>query len=193
MTSFYSLNIADAAKLLKRTYFSGGTVAASIADINYVKRREGIEELFEDGTIPFLSIASLCHGFKVLNSLTIPAISRHTSSLATYLRDILVALRHPNGTSVCTIYGSRSSKVFGVTLTLIWSGGLFHATIDQQSMIPEGLSAMVQTRIGEQLEVIDQEITGLKKELSKMLVIEASLSEIAKNFELMGLESEKQQ
>ncbi|XP_050935603.1 molybdenum cofactor sulfurase isoform X5 [Cucumis melo] len=100
----------DAAKLLKRTYFSGGTVAASIADINYVKRREGIEELFEDGTIPFLSIASLCHGFKVLNSLTIPAISRHTSSLATYLRDILVALRHPNGTSVCTIYGSRSSK-----------------------------------------------------------------------------------
>ncbi|XP_038901663.1 molybdenum cofactor sulfurase isoform X4 [Benincasa hispida] len=100
----------DAAKLLKRTYFSGGTVAASIADIDYVKRREGIEELFEDGTIPFLSIASLCHGFKVLNSLTIPAISRHTSSLATYLRNILVALRHANGTSVCTLYGSCSSK-----------------------------------------------------------------------------------
>lgn len=100
----------DAAKLLKRTYFSGGTVAASIADIDYVKRREGVEELFEDGTISFLSIASLCHGFKVLNSLTIPAISRHTSSLATYLRNILVALRHANGKSVCTLYGSCSSK-----------------------------------------------------------------------------------
>ncbi|XP_022947409.1 molybdenum cofactor sulfurase isoform X2 [Cucurbita moschata] len=100
----------DAAKLLKKTYFSGGTVAASIADIDFVKQREGIEELFEDGTIPFLSIASLCHGFKILNSLTIPAISRHTSSLATYLRNVLAALRHENGTRVCTLYGSCSSK-----------------------------------------------------------------------------------
>ncbi|XP_022149605.1 molybdenum cofactor sulfurase isoform X2 [Momordica charantia] len=100
----------DAAKLLKKRYFSGGTVAASIADIDYVKRREGIEELFEDGTIPFLSIASLSHGFKVLNSLTVPAISRHTSSLATYLRNILVALKHENGTSVCTLYGSCNSE-----------------------------------------------------------------------------------
>ncbi|KAA0041084.1 histone-lysine N-methyltransferase ASHR1 isoform X3 [Cucumis melo var. makuwa] len=51
---------------------------------------------------------------------------------------------------------------------------------------------MVQTQIEERLEVFDQEITELKKELSKILVIEASLSEIAKNFELMWLQSEKQ-
>lgn len=96
--------ITDAAKLLKKTYFSGGkwfsglmslcdqystyylyssqlhitgTVAASIADIDFIKRREAIEELFEDGTVSFLSIASIRHGFKTLNSLTVSAISRY--------------------------------------------------------------------------------------------------------------------
>ncbi|TYK06185.1 histone-lysine N-methyltransferase ASHR1 isoform X3 [Cucumis melo var. makuwa] len=52
---------------------------------------------------------------------------------------------------------------------------------------------MVQTRIEEQLEVFDQEIAGLEKESSKMPVIEASLSEITKNLELMRLQTEKQQ
>lgn len=53
-----------------------GTVAASIADIDFVKRRKGVEELFEDGTISFLSIASISHGFKILNSLTTSAITQ---------------------------------------------------------------------------------------------------------------------
>ncbi|EFH51195.1 hypothetical protein ARALYDRAFT_912014 [Arabidopsis lyrata subsp. lyrata] len=64
----------DAAKLLKKTYFSGGTVAASIADIDFVKRRERVEEFFEDGSASFLSIAAIRHGFKLLKSLTPSAI-----------------------------------------------------------------------------------------------------------------------
>ncbi|KAA0033837.1 Ty3/gypsy retrotransposon protein [Cucumis melo var. makuwa] len=52
---------------------------------------------------------------------------------------------------------------------------------------------MVQTRIEEHLELIDQEIAGMKKEINKMPVIELSLSEIAKNLELMRLQFEKQQ
>ncbi|XP_058218468.1 molybdenum cofactor sulfurase isoform X1 [Rhododendron vialii] len=101
----------EAAKLLKKSYFSGGTVAASIADIDFVKRREGIEEFFEDGTISFLSIASLHQGFKILNTLSMSAISRHTSSLATYARKILSTLRHGNGGYVCTLYGRHESEV----------------------------------------------------------------------------------
>ncbi|KAJ7949642.1 Molybdenum cofactor sulfurase [Quillaja saponaria] len=109
----------DAAKLLKKTYFSGGTVAASIADIDFVKRRQGIEELFEDGTISYLSIASISHGFNILNSLTISAISRHTTSLALYMRKMLLALRHENGASVCTVYGSHSLKVCHVMGSIV--------------------------------------------------------------------------
>ncbi|KAF5948976.1 hypothetical protein HYC85_014933 [Camellia sinensis] len=138
-----------------------GTVAASIADIDFVKRREGVEEFFEDGTISFLSIASIHQGFKILNSLSMSAISRqikakiqlakhphgsdgcerkfagdmikweysmlkqrpfcsdtsmsssmsrHTASLARYVRNILLALRHENGDRVCTLYGNHKSK-----------------------------------------------------------------------------------
>ncbi|KAK7405438.1 hypothetical protein VNO78_06733 [Psophocarpus tetragonolobus] len=99
----------DAAKLLKKSYFSGGTVSASIADIDFIKRREGIEELFEDGTVSFLSIASIRHGFKILNSLTVSAISRHVASLALYTRKMLLAMRHGNGSSVCILYGHHNS------------------------------------------------------------------------------------
>ncbi|KAA8527170.1 hypothetical protein F0562_008601 [Nyssa sinensis] len=101
----------EAAKLLKKTYFSGGTVAASIADIDFFKRRDSVEEFFEDGTISFLSIASIHHGFKILNTLTVSAISRHTASLAAYIRNTMLALRHENGYGVCTLYGMHNSKV----------------------------------------------------------------------------------
>ncbi|TYK05419.1 histone-lysine N-methyltransferase ASHR1 isoform X3 [Cucumis melo var. makuwa] len=52
---------------------------------------------------------------------------------------------------------------------------------------------MVQTRIEERLECIDQEIAGMKKELNKVPTIEVSLTEIAKSIDLMRLQSEKQQ
>lgn len=100
----------EAAKLLKKTYFSGGTVAASIADIDYVKRREGIEESFEDGTLSFINIASIRHGFEILNTLTTISISRHTSSLARYTRNMLLALRHADGEEVSKIYGMEYIK-----------------------------------------------------------------------------------
>ncbi|XP_010272265.1 PREDICTED: molybdenum cofactor sulfurase isoform X4 [Nelumbo nucifera] len=111
----------EAAKLLKKTYFSGGTVAASIPDIDFIKRREGFEESFEDGTQSFLSIASIHHGFRIIHSLTASAIARHTSSLATFVRNMLLALRHENGASVCILYGMHGAKVpkhkFGPTVT----------------------------------------------------------------------------
>lgn len=54
-----------------------GTVLASIANIDFVKRRESVEQLFEDGTLSFLSIASIRHGFRIINSLTMRAIRRY--------------------------------------------------------------------------------------------------------------------
>ncbi|XP_047326781.1 molybdenum cofactor sulfurase isoform X2 [Impatiens glandulifera] len=101
----------EAAKLLKKNYFSGGTVAASIADIDFFKRREGVEEFFEDGTMSFLSIASLQHGFKILRTLTVSSISRHMDSLANYVRRKLATLRHGNCEHVCVLYGKAKSKV----------------------------------------------------------------------------------
>ncbi|KFK43865.1 hypothetical protein AALP_AA1G184100 [Arabis alpina] len=101
----------DAAKLLKKTYFSGGTVAASIADIDFVKRRERVEDFFEDGSASFLSIAAIRHGFKLLKSLTSSAIWMHTTSLSMYVKKKLQALRHGNGAVVCVLYGSENLKI----------------------------------------------------------------------------------
>ena len=82
-----------------------GTVAASIADIDFVRRRQGIEELFEDGTASFLSIASVRHGFNIINSLTVSAIFRYTK-----LFDV----------TVCRLFKSWKIK------DLYWSMHLLH-------------------------------------------------------------------
>ncbi|TYK29287.1 transposon Tf2-1 polyprotein isoform X1 [Cucumis melo var. makuwa] len=52
---------------------------------------------------------------------------------------------------------------------------------------------MVQTRTKERMELIEQEIAKMKKEMSKIPMIELSLIKITKNLELMRLQSEKQQ
>ncbi|CAN6173194.1 unnamed protein product [Urochloa humidicola] len=110
----------EAASLLNKTYFSGGTVAASIADIDFVQKRNSIEQVLEDGTISFLSISSLRYGFKIIDTLTISAIARHTACLATYVRKKMMDLKHSNEKNVCIIYG-QASKVkdlkMGPTIT----------------------------------------------------------------------------
>lgn len=53
-----------------------------------------MEELFEDGTISFLSIASIHHGFKILNSLTESAISRYV--IVCYFHNAFYTVRKIN-------------------------------------------------------------------------------------------------
>ncbi|KAL0912300.1 hypothetical protein M5K25_018264 [Dendrobium thyrsiflorum] len=100
----------EAARLLNKKYFSGGTVSASIADIDFVKKRENIEQLFEDGTVSFLDIASIRHGFHIINRLTMLSIARHTASLATYTRNKMLELKHGNGLKLCILYGRTVEK-----------------------------------------------------------------------------------
>ncbi|CAK7355477.1 unnamed protein product [Dovyalis caffra] len=109
----------DAAKLMTKTYFSGGTVAASFADMDFVRRREGIEELFEDGTISFLSIASIRQGFRILNSLSPSMMSRHTAALTMYVKKMLLGLRHEHEANVCTIYENHDLKVATLLFQLV--------------------------------------------------------------------------
>eukprot|EP00897_Mesotaenium_endlicherianum_P001042 jgi/Mesen1/10939/ME000095S10267 len=68
----------DAAEVLRgKAYFGGGTVEASIADADFVRRRKRPEEWLEDGTTSFLAIAALRAGFSSLRQLGgMPAISR---------------------------------------------------------------------------------------------------------------------
>ncbi|XP_010281005.1 PREDICTED: molybdenum cofactor sulfurase-like, partial [Phaethon lepturus] len=58
------------APLLRKTYFGGGTAAAYLAGEDFYYPRKSIAERFEDGTVSFLDIIALKHGFDVLEKLT---------------------------------------------------------------------------------------------------------------------------
>ncbi|KAJ9586444.1 hypothetical protein L9F63_019908, partial [Diploptera punctata] len=61
---------------------------------------------FEDGTLPFLSIMALHHGFLTLYDLAgnMAAIAEHTFSLARYLFKYLLTLHHSNGAPATVMY-----------------------------------------------------------------------------------------
>ncbi|XP_066208847.1 molybdenum cofactor sulfurase [Saccopteryx leptura] len=94
------------APLLRKTYFGGGTAAAYLAGEDFYIPRQSVAERFEDGTISFLDVIALKHGFDTLERLTggMENIKQHTFTLAQYTYAALSSLRYPNGTPVVRIY-----------------------------------------------------------------------------------------
>uniref|UniRef100_A0A5F8GKW1 Molybdenum cofactor sulfurase n=2 Tax=Monodelphis domestica TaxID=13616 RepID=A0A5F8GKW1_MONDO len=91
---------------LQKTYFGGGTAAAYLVGEDFYVPRKSVSERFEDGTISFLDIIALKHGFDILERLTggMENIKQHTFALAHYTYTVLVALRYPNGAPVIQVY-----------------------------------------------------------------------------------------
>uniref|UniRef100_A0A8C2DY40 Molybdenum cofactor sulfurase n=1 Tax=Cyprinus carpio TaxID=7962 RepID=A0A8C2DY40_CYPCA len=56
----------EAAEVLRKTYFGGGTAAAYLVAEDYFVPKPNVVSRFEDGTISFLDIISLHHGFETL-------------------------------------------------------------------------------------------------------------------------------
>ncbi|KAM5305334.1 molybdenum cofactor sulfurase isoform 2-T2 [Glossophaga mutica] len=94
------------APLLRKTYFGGGTAAAYLAGEDFYIPRQSVAERFEDGTISFLDVIALKHGFDALERLTggMENIKQHTFALAQYTYTALSSLRYPNGAPVVRIY-----------------------------------------------------------------------------------------
>ncbi|KAL1508879.1 hypothetical protein ABEB36_003701 [Hypothenemus hampei] len=94
-------------EVLRKKYLGGGTVLMALSSQNVMIPRPNIHERFEDGTINFLSIISLTHGFETLCRLQLNPnlISRHTFNIAKYIHENLSELRHSNGKSVAVLYG----------------------------------------------------------------------------------------
>ena len=92
--------------LSKDHYFGGGSVEMYSTTRNINVNRRKLHERFEDGTVNFLSILHIRHGLKALRSsiTTMEHVSIHTYSLAKYLYDLLVQLKHNNGNSLAEIY-----------------------------------------------------------------------------------------
>ncbi|XP_066435213.1 molybdenum cofactor sulfurase isoform X2 [Eleutherodactylus coqui] len=98
--------------LLKKTYFGGGTAAAYLSKEDFYVPKDSISDRFEDGTVSFLDIIALKHGFDVLQKLTggMENIRNHTHALATYTYSVLSALHYTNGQPVICIYGDTEVR-----------------------------------------------------------------------------------
>uniref|UniRef100_A0ABK0LNA4 Molybdenum cofactor sulfurase n=1 Tax=Rattus norvegicus TaxID=10116 RepID=A0ABK0LNA4_RAT len=95
------------APLLRKGYFGGGTAAVYLAGEDFYIPRSSVAERFEDGTISFLDVIALKHGFDVLERLTggMVNIQQHTFALLHFTHSALSSLRYPNGAPVVRIYG----------------------------------------------------------------------------------------
>nr|XP_012223051.1 PREDICTED: molybdenum cofactor sulfurase 1 [Linepithema humile]XP_012223052.1 PREDICTED: molybdenum cofactor sulfurase 1 [Linepithema humile] len=114
--------------ILRKVYYGGGTVDVALSSEMFHKKRQVLHQRFEDGTVPFLSIASLQYGFEIFSKLTVDQISRHVFSLAKILYHSLLMLHHCNGKPVVKLYADsdyedRSSQGGIVTFNLIRSNG----------------------------------------------------------------------
>ncbi|XP_031593761.1 molybdenum cofactor sulfurase isoform X1 [Oreochromis aureus] len=96
----------DAADILKKTYFGGGTAAAYLSGEDYYVQAANISDRFEDGTVSFLDIIGLNHAFEALYRITggMHNIQQHTFGLARYTYMLLSSLCHGNGRPVAHIY-----------------------------------------------------------------------------------------
>ncbi|XP_057668674.1 molybdenum cofactor sulfurase 3 isoform X1 [Diorhabda carinulata] len=96
----------DSENVLRKKYYGGGTIEMVLSERNLFVPRRNVSERFEDGTLPFLSIISLTHGFDTIKrlKLTFNSISKHTFSLAQYVYRHISTLHHFNGQPVATLY-----------------------------------------------------------------------------------------
>ncbi|EKE39067.1 hypothetical protein ENUP19_0061G0112 [Entamoeba nuttalli] len=94
--------------LMQKSFFGGGTVVMSDCDTHFCLLHESGCQRFEDGTISFLSIASLKYGFEQQDHFGVQNIQNHVMSIVDYLYDKLSKLTHSTGLPVFEIYGKHA-------------------------------------------------------------------------------------
>ncbi|XP_053323232.1 molybdenum cofactor sulfurase [Spea bombifrons] len=101
---------------LQKRYFGGGTAAAYLSGEDFYVPKSSIADRFEDGTVSFLEIIALKHGFDTLERLTggMKNIRNHTHALASYTCSVLSALRYANGQRVIHIYSDTEVRTWDV-------------------------------------------------------------------------------
>ncbi|KAJ4460370.1 Molybdenum cofactor sulfurase [Paratrimastix pyriformis] len=99
----------EAAQILQKTFFSGGTVVTAEADAHFHQWHVDLHARFEDGSLPWLNIAALRYGFAALREAGgMDVIRRHVFSLMDWAYDRLSSMRHRNGQPLCIFYGNHA-------------------------------------------------------------------------------------
>ena len=75
------------------------------------------ESAFEDGTPNYLALPAIGFGLQYIASIGIDTIHKRVQCLTGWLLDRLGELRHSNGTPLARVYGPRSTRRRGGTVT----------------------------------------------------------------------------
>lgn len=105
----------DAAKKLRRPWYSGGTITFSsvVGDGHYLTPGPAS---FEDGTVNYLSLPAIEQGLNYIDSIGIETIHNRVICLTGWLIEELVALCHSNGRPVIQLYGPANMHMRGGTV-----------------------------------------------------------------------------
>lgn len=101
---------------LHRPWFAGGTITVASVQGDKFYLAEGASA-FEDGTPNYLALPAVEFGLQYLSEIGVDTIHMRVRCLTGWLIERLGALRHPNGTPLARIYGPRSDKRRGGTIT----------------------------------------------------------------------------
>ncbi|XP_058443499.1 molybdenum cofactor sulfurase 2-like isoform X2 [Malaya genurostris] len=99
-------------QVLQKRYYGGGTIKILLSGQNLHMKHDSLEQRFEDGTQPFLSIIALLHGMNTIQQLIPPfngtrsmdRVSKHVFNMAKYCYGKLGALEHSNGLKAIRFY-----------------------------------------------------------------------------------------
>ncbi|KAF5842717.1 pyridoxal phosphate-dependent transferase [Dunaliella salina] len=95
--------------LLHKVFWGGGSVALATPGDNFHTMKCKPSDKLEDGTVSFLDIISLRHGFDFLDKLGgVSQVQAHTEALRSWTYDALSSLRHSNGAPIVEIYGMHA-------------------------------------------------------------------------------------
>jgi len=99
----------DAVPLLRKVFWGGGTVALATSRENFHVLKCKPSDKLEDGTVAFLDIIALKHGFAMIQKLGgINKIQQHVGALTEWTYERLSNLRHTNGQPMLAIFGKHN-------------------------------------------------------------------------------------
>jgi selenocysteine lyase/cysteine desulfurase len=131
---------------LHRPWFAGGTITVASVQGDRFYLADGASA-FEDGTPNYLALPAVEFGLQYLSEIGVDTIHMRVHSLTGWLIERLGALRHTNGTPLARIYGPRSDKRRGGTVTFNFYDSKDRA-IDHRDVEERANAASISLRTG---------------------------------------------
>jgi len=103
--------------MLRRPWFAGGTISVASVQADQHHLAHG-EAAFEDGTVDFTNIPAVEIGLDYLDSVGVDLVHERVQCLTGWITDRLLAMRHKSGKPVIRLYGPRSTRMRGGTITM---------------------------------------------------------------------------